>query len=92
MPIKFEDLKKEWMQEDGFKEAYAALEPAYLVALELIKARAEAGLSQEAVAQLMGTTQSVIARLESGRTLPSLKTLLKFAKATNAHLHLSLSH
>jgi transcriptional regulator with XRE-family HTH domain len=32
----------------------------------------------------MGTTQSAIARLESGAQLPSLKTLLRFAKATDS--------
>jgi hypothetical protein len=33
----------------------------------------------------MGTTQSVIARLESGAQMPNVNTLLKFAKATRSH-------
>jgi transcriptional regulator with XRE-family HTH domain len=39
----------------------------------------------------MGTTQSVIARLESGKMLPSVKTLSRYAEATGKHLHFTLS-
>jgi transcriptional regulator with XRE-family HTH domain len=37
----------------------------------------------------MGTTQAVIARLESGRVLPSTRTLQRFAKATHTQLRIS---
>jgi transcriptional regulator with XRE-family HTH domain len=37
----------------------------------------------------MGTTQTVIARLESGRTMPSTRTLERFAKATGMRLRIS---
>jgi transcriptional regulator with XRE-family HTH domain len=46
----------------------------------LIKARTRAGLSQAELAVRMGTSQSAIARLESGQTLPSTKTLLRYAE------------
>ena len=46
----------------------------------LIEARAKAGLTQAAVAKRMGTTQSVVARIESGRAPPNLKTLEKYAR------------
>jgi transcriptional regulator with XRE-family HTH domain len=39
----------------------------------------------------MGTSQSAIARLESGQTLPSTKTLLRFAEATQSKVELRLS-
>jgi len=39
----------------------------------------------------MRTSQSAIARLESGQTLPSTKTLLRFAKATGSRVRLRLS-
>jgi transcriptional regulator with XRE-family HTH domain len=37
----------------------------------------------------MGTTQAVVARLESGRVLPSTRTLERFAKATHTRLRIS---
>ena len=43
-----------------------------------------AGLTQAEVAERMGTTQSVVARLESGARMPSVNTLLKFAKAIHS--------
>jgi len=63
---------------------YEALRNEFDLARELIAARARAGLTQAEVAKLMGTTQSVIARLESGAQMPSVNTLLKFAKATRS--------
>ena len=40
------------------------------------------------VAQAMGTTQAAIARLESGRTKPSTRTLERFARATGMRLRI----
>jgi len=78
------------MKDADFKKAYEDLELEHEIALELIKARMNAGLTQEQVASLMGTSQSVIARLESGKALPSVKTLSHYAKATGRHVHFSL--
>ena len=82
----FESIKKQWLKEPLFKEAYDDLELDYRVVLELIKARSRAGLTQEELATRMGTTQSVMARLESGKGLPSLKTLHRYAEATGKHV------
>jgi len=51
--------------------------------------RATAGLTQQQLAQRMATTQSVIARLESGRTRPSTQTLERLAAATGTRLKIS---
>ncbi len=85
-------LKKKWMKDPEFSETYKEMEPEFEVAHALIAARVEAGLTQEDVAKRMGTTQSVIARLESGRTLPSIKTLYRYAEATGTkpEIHLVL--
>ncbi|MBW7849869.1 MAG: helix-turn-helix transcriptional regulator [Rhodospirillales bacterium] len=91
MTIPFEQLKQEWMKDPAFKAEYDALAPEFEIAAELVKARARAGLSQAEVALRMGTTQSVVARLESGQTLPSTKTLLRFAEATGSRVHVRLS-
>lgn len=81
-------LHDEWMKEPGYREAYAALEPEFALARALIAARVRAGLTQEQVALRMATTQSVVARLESGRVRPSTKTLERFAKATGTRLRI----
>ena len=54
-----------------------------------LSARASAGLTQEQLARRMKTTQTVIARLESGRSKPSTRTLERFAKATGSKLRIS---
>ena len=56
-------------EREGFKEAYEALELEYAVANQMLKARSRAGLTQDMVAERMGTTKSAISRLESaGKT------------------------
>ena len=54
----------------------------------LIKARANAEMTQEDVAKAMGTTQAVVARLESGRSMPSTRTLRRYAEATGTKLRI----
>jgi len=66
------------------RTAYDALADEFDLARELIAARVRAGMTQAEVAERMGTTQSVVARLESGARMPSVNTLLKFAKATRS--------
>jgi DNA-binding XRE family transcriptional regulator len=75
----------------GFTEAYDALELVYLVAAQLLKARARAGLTQDAVAERMGTTKSAISRLESaGKHTPSIATLRRYAEAVGCDLKVKL--
>jgi len=65
---------------------YDALADEFALVEELIKARAHSGLTQEEIARRMGTTQSVVARLESGKSMPSTRTLKKYAEATGTRL------
>ncbi|MCE7939121.1 MAG: XRE family transcriptional regulator [Chloroflexi bacterium CFX6] len=75
----------------GFTDAYDALEFEYRVADQLLKARARAGLTQDAVAERMGTTKSAISRLEaSGKHTPSLATLRRYANAVGCDLQVKL--
>jgi DNA-binding XRE family transcriptional regulator len=75
----------------GFKEAYAELEIEYQVVNQLLKARTRAGLTQDAVAERMGTTKSAVSRLESsGKHAPSLGTLRRYAQAVGCDLHVKL--
>src|SRR5260370_37180247 len=66
------------------RAAYDALADEFDLARELIAARVRAGLTQAEVAARMRTTQSVVARLESGAQMPSVNTLLKCAQATRS--------
>lgn len=65
------------------REAYDALGEEFAFLDEVLRARAEAGLTQAQVAERVGTTQSAIARLESGalKHSPSIATLQKYARA-----------
>jgi DNA-binding XRE family transcriptional regulator len=75
----------------GFTEAYASLELEYQVVSQLLKARTKAGLTQDAVAERMGTTKSAVSRLEStGKHAPSLSTLKRYAEAVGCELQVKL--
>ena len=75
----------------GFSKAYDELELEYQVADQLLKARSRAGLTQDAVADLMGTTKSAISRLEAaGKHTPSLSTLQRYAHAVGCKLQVKL--
>ena len=84
-----DELHDEMMQSPRYREAYEASEPVYHLAGALIGARASAKMTQEEVAERMQTTQSAVARLEGGRSNPSMKTLDRFAKATGTQLRIS---
>ena len=76
------ELKAELLANPDVRRAYDELAPEYEIARAVIRARTAAGLSQAELAAKMGTAQSYVARLESGRTLPSTRTLMKVAEAT----------
>ena len=79
-----------WREDVEFRAAYDALDEEFAIASQIIEARARAGLTQEQLAERMHTSQSSIARLESGRSKPSVTTLEKLAAATNSKLRLTL--
>jgi DNA-binding XRE family transcriptional regulator len=75
----------------GFVEAYDAIAPEYEVITQLLRARTRAGLTQDVVAERMGTTKSAVSRLEgSGKHAPSLTTLRKYAQAVGCELQVRL--
>jgi ribosome-binding protein aMBF1 (putative translation factor) len=83
------EIGKKWLQDKNFRKAYDALEDEYALAKALIEARARAGLSQKELAERMGSSQPFVARMESGKQLPSSATLLKLAEATGTKLRIS---
>ena len=84
-----QSLHTRWLRDPAYREAYEELAPEFRLARALIEARTNAGLTQAQMADRMQTTQSVVARLESGRAHPSTRTLEKFAKAARTRLKIS---
>lgn len=83
------DLHEEWSKEPAYRDEYERLGPEFELARALIEARTIAGLTQTELALRMGTTQSVIARLESGRVQPTTATLQRLARATGTRLRIA---
>lgn len=86
-----EEFINKALKKKGFKEAYEGLEEEYVLVRDMLAARSRSGLTQEAVAELMGTTKSAVSRLEAvGKHSPSLTTLKKYAQAVGCHLEIKL--
>ncbi|MDA8126309.1 MAG: helix-turn-helix transcriptional regulator [Deltaproteobacteria bacterium] len=70
------------------KSEYDQLDKEFAFLDEFLKARSSAGVTQAEIAERIGTTQSAIARLESGsgKHSPSLATLHKYARALGCRL------
>ena len=81
---------REKLKNPTFKKEYDSLEDEFSLINELLKARTRAKLTQAQVARRMGTSQSAVARLESGRS-PSLASLRKYAKATGSKVEIRLA-
>ncbi len=89
MTISLKVLKEQFLKNPEARRIYEALAPEFELASELIATRARAGLTQAQLAKRMGTTQSAIARLESGR-LPSMSTLKRYADALGCRVLVKL--
>jgi|LAHS01.1.fsa_nt_gb DNA-binding XRE family transcriptional regulator len=83
---KLAELKKQLMKNPEVRREYEKVDVEYTLIEEMIRARMKAHLSQAELATKIGTTQSAIARLESGRVSPSLTTLRRYAEATGRQL------
>lgn len=86
------ELKTRALERADVKAEYDRLDEEFQFLDEFLKARAAAGVTQAEVAERIGTTQSAIARLESGRGKhsPSIATLEKYAHALGCRLELRL--
>jgi len=83
-----DELHDRWSRDGDYRESYDRLGPEFELARALVEARMRAGISQKEMAARMGTTQSAVARLESGRVPPSTRTLEKVALATGTRLRI----
>ena len=80
----FKDWQAELRQNPDFVAAERELEPGYQVA----RLRIQRGLTQTQLAEMVGTRQPSIARLENGTSVPSLSFLNRIAKALDARIEL----
>ena len=85
-----EKLKKEWLKDPKIKEEYNAMEVEFQVAAALIEARTKAHLTQGELAERMSSTQSHVARLESGNYLPSLTSILRYSRAVGRKIKIEI--
>jgi ribosome-binding protein aMBF1 (putative translation factor) len=66
------DVKAQLLANPAVRQAYDEQAPEFELARELIAAGTQADLTHGDVAARMGTTQSVVACIESGRATPSM--------------------
>jgi DNA-binding XRE family transcriptional regulator len=86
----YRELLAEEKKSPKFQQAWDELELEYKIADLLIKLRIEAGLTQAELAKKVGTTQSAIARMESGKVLPKLDNLAKIAKTCGKKIEITV--
>jgi len=84
-----DELHKVWMKDRRYRQEYQKLEYEFSLTAAMIEARSRAGMTQQQVARRMKTTQAVVARLESGGSKPSTRTLERYARATGTRLRIS---
>ncbi len=92
--LSHEEMVQKMMENPEVRAEYEALEPEFELLDELLKARDEAGLTQEEVAKRMGTSRPAVARIETGggskRHSPSIATLRRYAEAVGCKLQIKL--
>ena len=86
----YKEFLKEQLCDPEFAAAYYELEPEFQVAREVIRLRLKKGLTQKELAELVGTKQSGISRLENASIKPSLGFLQKVAGALGARIEIHL--
>ena len=91
--VSLENFKAKALQNNEVKKEYDLLKPEYDIKRKLIAMRKKAGLTQEALADLMGTKKSNISRMESFKNSisPRFSTLIQYARATGHELKIDFS-
>jgi transcriptional regulator with XRE-family HTH domain len=85
------DLHRQWMAGDpAYSAEFSAQEVEFALARTMIAARVSAGLTQEQLADRLGTNVAAIARLESGQRVPGMRFLNRLAAATGTRVVIQL--
>jgi predicted transcriptional regulator len=88
--MKWDEAKKVILRNDEVQNELKNNEAEYKIIEEIIMARREKNLTQKGLAELVGTKQSNISRLESGNYNPTLDFLNKIAKAIGKELDIRM--
>lgn len=81
--------EREMAEDPEYRVAYEAMAEEFALIRAMMKARKRSRLTQAEIADRMGTTESAVSRLESGRAKPSTRTLERYAAATGHRLKIS---
>ena len=90
--LDFDVWLKEELKDPDFKAEFDRQQPEFAVINAIIEARRNKGITQKELALRIGTKQSVISRLESGRANPSVAFLKRLAQALNSHLEIRFTN
>ena len=88
--VSFSEVKQELLNDVRVQEEYDKLQPRYEIINQIVRVRQQKNMTQEQLAELIGTKKSNISRLESGKYNPSLEMLIKIAQALGKTLKLEL--
>lgn len=89
--INYESFRNKLLGDPEVLKEYEEHKAEYEVARALIKARLASKMTQADVAKKMHTSQSQIARLESGDHLPSIHSIYRYAQAINRKITLNIA-
>jgi ribosome-binding protein aMBF1 (putative translation factor) len=84
------EREKRQVRDAAFARLLEEMRPENALKTAMIEARIRAGLTQQQLAERMGTKQTAIARLERGRSSPNIRTLKKLAEVTRSRLVIRL--
>lgn len=90
--LSFQDFKNKALENTEVRREYEALKPIFELKKQMVKARMDAKLTQEDIANILHTKKSNISRLESpnAKHLPNLGTLMEYARAVGFSLEIGL--
>lgn len=86
-----EHIRQLLRDDPAYRAEYERLEPYERIARQVMWRRAELGLTQRELAERMGTSHSVISRIENGQHATSVKTLHRLAAALDTDLVIDFS-
>lgn len=89
--VTLSDIHRESMRDPKYRKAYEALGPKYDLIHAILDARIKRGVTQAEIAKRAGTTQSAIARFESGVGNPTLDFMQRVSAAVGARLEVRIT-